>query len=97
MIDLYIRAESPETLASVCPFLQGEDEYWITNGDGFAFDPIGPVVATPGAYDPETGEEISPPVVDDRFHANLRCTDEVAALVPETVRVYPSSPSRVWA
>lgn len=100
MIDLYLRAGNAGALASACPFLRGENEdgdrYWITSGDGWAFDPIGPIVTSPGTYD-EEGEELTPPVIDNRFHANLRCTEAVAELVPETVRVNPEHPNRVWA
>lgn len=95
MIDLYLRASTPETLASACPFLWGEDG-WITSSDCWAFDPIGPIVSTPGIYD-EDGNEVTPPVIDDRFHANLRCTEGVAAMVPEEIRVHPETPRRVWA
>lgn len=101
MIDLYLRAGNAGALASACPWLRGEDEetgerFWLTSGEGFAFDPIGVLVLDPGTYDDE-GAEISPPVIDDRFHANLLCTEDVAALVPETFRVRPSNPRRVWA
>lgn len=100
MIDLCLRAGNAGALASACPFLRGEDEdgnrFWLTSGDGFALDIIGPVVTTPGLYDDE-GNETVPPVVDDGFHANLRCTEEVAELVPDTVIVAPSNPVRVWA
>lgn len=95
MIDLYLRADSAGALVEACPFLRGEDG-WITSGDGFALDIIGPIVTTPGTYD-EDGNEIIPPVIDDRFHANLRCTEAVAEMVPEGVRVSPVSPRRVWA
>ena len=102
MIDLYLRAGNAGALASACPFLRGEDEdgnrFWITSGEGWALDVIGPVVLEPGAYDDE-GAELTPPVIDTRFHANLRCTEEVAAMVPETVTISPEpdSPVRVWA
>ncbi|QWW74710.1 hypothetical protein [Agrobacterium pusense] len=100
MMDLYLRAGNAGALASACPFLRGEDEegnrFWLTTGDGFALDVIGPIVTAPGKYD-EEGREKSPPVMDERFHANLRCTEEVAAMVPDTVRVTPEKPSRVWA
>lgn len=91
MIDLYLRAGNAGALATACPFLRGEDE-WITSGDGFALDVIGSVIAENGTYD-----EVTPPVIDNRFHANLRCTEEIAALIPESIRVYPTNPVRVWA
>lgn len=100
MIDLHLRAGNAGALTSACPFLRGEDEngerYWITSGDGFALDVIGSVIVENGTYD-QDGNEVTPPVIDNRFHANLRCTEAVAELVPETVLVWPESPRRVWA
>ncbi|WEX10275.1 hypothetical protein [Chelativorans sp. AA-79] len=100
MIDLHLRAGNAGALASACPFLRGEDEngerIWLTSGEGFSLDIIGPVVITPGEYD-EDGTEITPPVLDERFHVNLRCTDEIAAQVPDSFKVSPSTPIRVWA
>mgnify|MGYP001058085069 FL=1 len=100
MIDLYLRTDTAEALAAACPFLRSKDEdgadIWLLAGDGFAFDPIGAIVVVPGTYD-EEGNEITPPVIDSRVHANLRCTEAVAAKVPESIRVYPATPFRVWA
>lgn len=100
MIDLYLRTNTAEALAYLCPFLHSKDEnddsIWLLAGEGFAFDPIGPIVVVPGTYD-EEGNEITPPVIDNRFHANLRCTEGVAVKVPESIRVYPAAPFRVWA
>lgn len=94
MIDLHIRTNDVESLISICPFLYGEDN-WITSGDGFAFDPIGTVIQEPGIYD-EEGNQLTPPIIDERFHANLRCTKEIADQVPESIRVIPDHPVRVW-
>lgn len=101
MIDLFLRAGNAGALASACPWLRGMDEetgerFWIHAGPGFAFDPIGPLETASATYD-ENGEELTPPVIDGRFHANLRCTQEVAAQVPETMLVNPAEPRRVWA
>ena len=101
MIDVFLRAGNAGALASACPFLRGEDDggerFWISTGEGFVLDVIGPLVIHPAVFD-EDGNEVEPAVVDGRFHANLRCTDPaIVAAVPETVRVYPASPSRVWA
>lgn len=88
MIDLYLRAGNAGALASACPLLRGEDEtgqrFWITSGDSFALDIIGQIVD-------DAGE-----VIDTGFHANLRCTEEIAVLVPDSVRVHPANPRRVW-
>ena len=100
MIDIYLRTDTAEALAAACPFLRSKDEdgadIWLLAGDGFAFDPIGPVVTVPGTYD-EEGNEITPPVIDNRFHANLRCTTDIAEEVPAELRVTPGTPYRVWA
>lgn len=99
MIDLHLRAGNAGAMASACPFLRIEDEegkkHWATSGEGFAADIIGALVIEPGAYD-EEGNELTPPVVDDGFHVNLRCTEEVATRVPASVIVTPTSPRRVW-
>lgn len=99
MIDLYLRADTEAGLIAACPFLRGPDDFWITGTADYALSIIGPVVTTPGTYDDE-GEELTPPVVDARFHANLRCTEAIAALVPPEVIVNPDPephhPVRVW-
>ena len=101
MLDLYLRAGNAGALASACPWMRGEDQdgerFWLTGGEGFALDVIGPLTIDPGEYDPETGKQLRPPVIDDRFHANLRCTAEIAATVPETMIVHPTNPTRTWA
>lgn len=101
MHDLYLRAHSEADLITACPFLRGTNDegvpVWITGTADYALSIIGPVVTTPGTYDDE-GQEITPPVVDARFHANLRCTEAIAALVPPQVIVNPDpdNPVRVW-
>ena len=100
MIDLFLRTANAGALASACPFLRGEDElgekHWITSGEGWALDVIGPLVTDPGTYDPETGEQLTPPVLDSRFHANLRCTYDIAELVPEHCKIDVATPMRTW-
>lgn len=53
------------------------DWQWSLASARHAFDPIGSVITTPGTYD-ELGAEITAPVFDDRFHANLRVREDVA-------------------
>lgn len=103
MIDLYLRAADEAELIAALPFARGEDEegnpLWLAAGDGWALDLIGPLVIDAGSYG-EDGEEIEPPVIDGRYHANLRTTSaELAASVPEGVIVTPEpgTPVRVWA
>lgn len=95
LVDVFLRADTPAALAAACPYLVDDEGGWVLSGDSFAFDPIGPVVLVPGIYDDE-GNEVTPPIVDDRFHANLRCTPEIAAQVPEHIKVLPDTPVRAW-
>ena len=100
MIDICLRAADEAALAAACPFLRGLDDEgapcWLTAGNGWALDLIGPVALSPGQYD-EDGNEVTPPVIDSRYHANLRCSAAVADLVPEDLIVTPDHPVRVWA
>ncbi len=46
----------------------------------------------------EDGETVlTPAVVDDGFHANLRLAEGFAPSIPDGVRVTPTSPRRVFA
>lgn len=48
--------------------------------DGVMIDELGPITKTPGVYD-ENGKEITPPVVVDGHHVNLRAYGEFAKQV----------------
>jgi len=72
-IDYLIRAETKEVWRAYA-----EEQGWLTNIDGepvpaehVRIDTLGPVVITPGTYD-EEGNELTPPVMDDWYHVNLR-------------------------
>ena len=100
MIDLYIRAANAGALASACPFLRAETEdgdgVWLTTGDGWALDVIGKLLITPAEVD-EDGHVTAAPVYATGFHVNLRCTEAIAAEVPEHMIITPTTPRRVWA
>lgn len=100
MIDLHLRTGNGGAMANACPFLRGEDDegnrIWLTSGEGFVLDIIDILELEPAEFDDE-GEEITPAIIAEGFHANLRCTPEVADLVPDTVIVTPSNPRRVFA
>lgn len=51
-------------------------------GRGVAVDMLGPVTLTPSEIDPETGEVLTPAVIDHRYHVNLRSAELPAALTP---------------
>lgn len=94
-MDLYLRAGNAGALAVACPFLRHEGD-WVSSGDGFVVDVIGPLELEPPRYT-KFGVQTHAAVVDTGFHVNLRCSEAVAELVPDTVRVYPLTPRRAWA
>jgi len=95
MIDLYLRANTADEFKQHCSFLwDGKD--WIRMTDKFVADFIGSIVLKNAVIDDEFNI-IEPPVFDNGFHINIRCTEEVAALIPDEFKVYPETPYRVWA
>lgn len=100
MIDLYLRAGNAGAMANACPFLRHEDaegeRHWRTVEPGFILDVIGDIVLQEAKVN-RLGVQTHAAIIDERFHLNLRCTEEVAEQVPDTVRVYPATPRRHWA
>ncbi len=99
-LDLYLRADTEADLIAALPFARWTDDdeiaHWNRDADEWALDLIGPMMVSAGTYD-EAGDELTPPVIDNRFHANMRCSEAIAALVPEAIQVAPDNPRRVWA
>jgi len=54
---------------------------WVTT-KGVDIDVVGPVVITPGTY-AEDGTERTAPVIDSRFHVNVRIAPRVLAITDE--------------
>lgn len=48
-----------------------QDDAWAAYTHDYALDVIGPVAVSQAVIDTETGEVITPAVVDERFHVNL--------------------------
>lgn len=103
MLDLYLRAATEAELIAALPWAVNTDGHLVTTSHAYALDLIGSVVITPAVYDTSGGPDVAPilvtpAVVDERCHANLRLLDEsLADQVPEAVRIVVNSPSRVWA
>ncbi|NYZ18016.1 hypothetical protein HL658_36230 [Azospirillum sp. RWY-5-1] len=103
---IHLRAADEATLAAALPWLRGTDQQgapgWLTAGHHHALDPIGPLVLTPPAVDPVTGEELAPAEVDGRWHANLRVDgahpehDAIMAAC-EPFIIHPTNPRRTFA
>lgn len=97
MFDIYLKAENEVAFKSKFPFLWDANEGdWILGTEEFSFDPIGPVLKKEGTYT-EEGELLTPPVIDNSFHANLRANRNIRKLVPESLKIKPSNPVREWA
>ena len=70
------------------------DGVWLTGSHTHALDLIGSVTTTPGVYD-INGNELTAPVVDGRFHANLRLREPASAAI-QALHTAPATPIRVW-
>ena len=72
---LRLRADTEAALIDALPMLRGTDDgtpCWLTAGPVCDLDVIGPLALTAPVVDPESGEVVTPAVVDERFHANVR-------------------------
>ena len=54
---------------------------WATS-KGVNISPLGPVVITPGTYDAD-GNQLTAPVLDTRYHVNIRIADPAVSRVDE--------------
>jgi hypothetical protein len=99
---IHLRAEDKETFMANVPeewFITPEegDPFLPTQTETFAIDLIGAIVTDAGEYD-EEGEVITPPTIDERFHANLILREGVA--LPESLAQFVievGHPRRVFA
>jgi hypothetical protein len=103
MIDVYIRTENEKQFKDEFTFFVFEEdglENISTFGDGYVVDVIGSIVTSEGEYEIDDEGEVTvtkEPVVDDRFHVNIRLEDEsLYEEINQEFVVHPSSPKRVW-
>ncbi|WP_054312926.1 hypothetical protein [Mesorhizobium sp. 1M-11] len=100
MITLYLRADTEADMIAALPWARAiapaGDGVWNRSTESYALDLVGAVVTAPGVYG-EDHAVITQPTLDDRFHANLRCTAEIAAQVTANIIIdAPATPARVW-
>lgn len=99
MIDLMLRFDTEAAAAAALPMLRMGGQ-WMTASHHHGLCLIGRVTATPAVLD-ASGTVVTPAVMDERWHANLRLLDHpdeasiVAACQPYTVN--PPHPAVVWA
>ena len=102
MIDLYLRTDTEQELIDALPFArvlnEGGQYTWNLTSHDFALDVIGDIYYEDGVYD-EFGDVITPRTQAVGFHANIRCTQSIADLIPISIRVIPppSDIRRRWA
>lgn len=99
MLDLYLCAATEAELKSALPSFLNEEGAWIISCHQWALDLIGPIITVPEVRD-EQGNVMTPTVMDDRFHANLRLLNEsLVHSLPAEIIVSPGprTPHRVWA
>lgn len=95
MTTIRLRAESEAALIEALPWAR-QDGGWVLATHQWALDVIGPIVTTPGTYD-EDFVELTPPITDSRFHANLMLLGGFAPEIPDGLIVTPSNPLREFA
>ena len=72
--DPMIERTTDEATGEVTETIVGyEDEIKVSAGVNIT--EIGPIVLVPGEYDEEDGSEVKAPVMDNRFHLNMRIAD----------------------
>jgi len=95
MIDLYLKALTEQALITALPFAR-KDNKWMEADHDYAIDIIGDLYNDDAIY---SGENVITPATKIvGFHANLRCTQALANLVPLNVIVTPPPTTlvRVW-
>lgn len=104
--DVYLRADTEADLKAALPWaLWGDDAPEGFEADDwreskrfqYALALIGPMVATEAVMAEDGETVLTPAVMDERFHANLRLINGYAPDIPAEVVTTPTSPSRVFA
>ena len=94
MIDLFLRTVTEQELIDALPFARGE-EGWLKSTHDYALDVIGDLYNKDGVYN-EDGYVVTPPTKIAGFHANIRCTEEIANIIPGSIKIVPMNPMVVW-
>ena len=89
--DIYLKTADEAELIEALPFARIDDQWAIDTHD-YSLIVIGQLNHDDVVYD-EEGEVASPATPIEGFHANLRCTQEIAALIPDNITITPTTPS----
>ena len=99
MIDLYLKAgsKSAMTLAlKTAGFTTDEESGALYHPDA-ALDVIGTIYKPTGETTLVDGQEVPAMAPVSGYHVNVRTTSDELAAALDAQRVYPETPSRVWA
>lgn len=98
-IDLYLHAGSKSammTALKAAGFSQ-EPESGALYHPAASLDVIGTIYQPTGENTLVDGQEVPVTIPVPGYHANVRTTSEELAVALDARRVYPETPSRVWA
>lgn len=107
MFDLMYKSTTKETwdAFALSSGLAVDQDGSIYPAENVLIDEIGPIVTTPAVYD-EDGDIVTPAIVDESWHVNIRLTSDsfdilaLAAGDADTEWIDPSevsTPTRIWA
>lgn len=104
MTVLRLRTDTEAAMIAACPLsFRYTDEngagQWRTKGDGFDLKIHGAWCmqnAMLDNSDPDNPKQVSPPVWDERFHMDVVCDDDVAAQIPDAIKIYPVTPGHTF-
>ena len=85
MIDLYLKANNEQALINAMPSFRLDGE-WLYSSHYYALTIMGILYNDDGVYD-ELGEVVTPATIINGFHANLRCTPEIADSTPSEIQI----------
>lgn len=99
MIDLYLKAgsKSAMTTALKAAGFSQDPESGTLYHPAAALDAIGTIYQPTGETTQVDDQEVPVMAPSPGYHANVRTTSEDLAAALDSLRVYPQTPSRVWA
>lgn len=83
-VDTCLRAADRETWERAAlsqGLLTADSDGSLVAAAGVNITEIGPIVLVPGEYDEEDGSEVKAPVMDSRFHLNMRIAEPLLSKV----------------
>ena len=104
--DFCLRAADEAALKAALPWAVHDEDVpdgpsagdWRRSMPGlFALDLIGPITVEDAVMDEDGETVLTPAVIDDSFHANVRLIGAYAPSIPPEIIVTPSAPRRVFA